>query len=193
MNRAENGNSISTWMFNPVTYLAGNKILWVGLLILLLHIPAGYFFGARFDGALDMHIGTVESLWQPLIDILIAWPALFLSLYLLALGFKSSIRLLDIAGATAVARVPILIAVIPAKLADPGVRDVNELLNLQGADLWILITGSIIALLFFIWFIILLFNAYKINSALKGWRLYTSFFIGLIIAEVISKAVLFSI
>lgn len=179
MYKAENRNNISTWMFNPFTYLANNKILRVGLLILLLHIPAGYFLDARFDGALDMHIGTVESLWQPIIDILIAWPALFLSLYLLALGFKSSIRLLDIAGATAVARAPILIAVIPAKLADPGVREVNELLNLQGPDLWILIAGSIIALLFFIWFIVLLFNAYKINSDLKGWKLLPALSSGL--------------
>lgn len=190
MNITQRKNNLSTWFFNPFTFWGGSKILWLGLLVIAIHIPVGYFFDARFDGAMDMHISSVENVWQPIIDILIAWPAMFLSLYLLALCFKSPIRLIDIAGATAVARIPLLISVLPAKVSDPGMRDVNELLSLQGIDLWILMVGAIIILLFFIWFIVLLFNAYKINSALKDWKLITSFIIGVLIAEVISKVAL---
>lgn len=193
MNITEKRNNVSTWLFNPFTFWGGSKILWVGLFVIAIHIPVGYFLNARFDGAIDMHISTVESVWQPIIDILIAWPLMFLSLYILALCFKSPIRLIDIAGATAVARIPLLISVLPAKVADPGMRDVNELLSLQGIDLWMLMAGALIILLFFVWFIVLLFNAYKINSALKDWKLITSFVIGVIIAEATSKVVLFNL
>lgn len=183
-------NSLSAWLFNPFNFWGGRKGLWIGLAVLAIHIPVGYFFQARFDGAVDMHLGTVDNLFRPIADVLIAWPAVFLTMYLSALAFKSPIRLIDIAGATAIARVPLLISVLPAIIFDPGIRDVSEFFNLRGSELWILGIGSIILLLFLVWHFVLLFNAYKINSNLKGWKLVTGFILAVIIAEAISKVVL---
>jgi hypothetical protein len=183
-------NSLSAWLFNPFHFWGGSKGLWIGLAVLAIHIPVGYFFQARFDGAIDMHLGMVDDLLRPVTDVMIAWPAVFLTMYLTALAFKSPIRLIDIAGATAIARVPLLISVLPAIVFDPGIRDVNEFFNLRGSDLWMLSLGSVILLLFFIWHFVLLFNAYNINSNLKGWKLITGFILSVIIAEAISKVAL---
>lgn len=187
MTMTEKRNRISTWLFNPFNFWGGSKGLWIGLAVLAIHIPVAYFFQARFDGAIDMHLGTVDNLLRPLLDILIAWPAVFLTMYLSALAFKSPIRLVDIAGATAIARVPLLISVLPALIFDPGIQDVNEFFNLSGGELWMVGIGSTILLLFVIWHFVLLFNAYKINSNLKGWKLITGFILSMVIAEAISK------
>lgn len=188
-----NKSKTTAWLFNPFQYIGGNKGLFIGLFILALHIPIGYFLQVRFDGALDMHLGLVESYSQTLIDVLIAWTTMFLMMYITARLFNSPIRLIDIAGATAISRVPLLISVLPAKIFDPGVRDVNKLMTLQGSDLWMLVTGSIILLIFLMWFFVLLFNAFKINSNLKDWKLIVGFILSIIIAEIFSKIALANI
>lgn len=191
MNLPNQNNSITDWLFNPFLFWGGRKILWIGLAVIIIHLPIGYFLQARFDGAIDMHIVTsIGSAFRPLLDALIAWVSTFLCLYLAALIFKSPIRIIDIAGAAAVARIPILISVLPAKIFDPGIQDVNDLLNLQGSEMWTLAAVSVILLMFMIWFFVLLFNAYKVNSNLKGWKLITSFIVAVILAEIISKVAL---
>lgn len=191
MNLPNQNNRITDWLFNPFLFWGGRKILWIGLAVIVIHLPIGYFLQARFDGAIDMHIVTsVGSVFRPLLDAIIAWGSTFLCLYLAALTFKSPIRMIDVAGAAAVARIPILISVVPAKIFDPGIQDINDLLNLQGSEMWSLAAVSVILLIFMIWFFVLLFNAYKVNSNLKGWKLITSFIVAVILAEIISKVIL---
>lgn len=187
MNLTNSSQNKATWLYNPFQYLGGSKLLWIGLFIIVLHIPLGYFFNVRFDGALDMHvINSIESIWVVVSDVLIAWLSMCLSMYISALIFNSPIRLIDIAGATAVARIPLLIAILPAIIFAPDIQSIEDLLNLQGTELYLLLAGGLIVLLFLIWFILLLFNAYMINSNLKGWKLWTGFILSIIVAEVIS-------
>lgn len=181
----------AAWLFNPFQFWGGSKLFWIGVGVILLHIPIGYFFNVRFDGALDMHIIMDDfTLMRVIKDVAIAWGCMFLCLFGAAKVLKSPIRLIDIAGATALARVPMLIAVIPAKLFEPASSDLEYLMNLQGTELFSLLTGAFFILGFFIWFLVLLFNAYKLNSNLKGVHLWASFIIGVILAEAISLALI---
>ncbi|PKD43363.1 hypothetical protein [Rhodohalobacter barkolensis] len=171
--------------------MGGAKVFWIGFLIIIIHIPIGYIFNVRFDGAIDMHlVPSVESYLIPMLDVAIAWVSMFLCLYVSTLIFQSPIRLIDIAGATGVARIPLLISIIPGKIFEPNIQEVEDVLNLQGSELYLLIVGGFVVLLFFIWFMILLFNAYKVNSNLKGWRLWIGFILSVIIAEIISLVAL---
>jgi hypothetical protein len=191
MNLTKSSQSKISWLYNPFHYWGGSKLFFFGLLVIIIHIPIGYYFDVRFDGALDMHVvKSVDSLLVVSSDVFIAWVSTFVCLYLSALIFKSPIRLIDIAGATAVARVPLLIAIIPAKIFSPDIKSIEELLILQGSEFYLLLVGGFIVLLFSIWFILLLFNAYKINSNLDGWKLWTGFITSMIIAEAISLFVI---
>ncbi|MFU8862223.1 MAG: hypothetical protein ACNA8K_17590 [Cyclonatronaceae bacterium] len=191
MNINEKKHSNTTWLYNPFLFLGGAKVFWIGFLIIIIHIPIGYFFNVRFDGAIDMHlVPSVDSYLIPVLDVAIAWVSMFLCLYVSALIFQSPIRLIDIAGATGVARIPLLISIIPAKIFEPNIQEVEDVLNLQGSELYLLIVGGFVVLLFFIWFMILLFNAFKVNSNLKRWRLWVGFILSVIIAEIISLVAL---
>jgi len=187
MTLRDDKKKLSTWLFNPFLFVGGERILLIGLIIAAVHIPIGYFLNVRFDGAIDMHlVPTDVGLLTPVIDVLIAWLSMAGCMFAAAKIFQSPMRLIDIAGAVLVARIPLLLSIGPVLLLEPDFQSIEELLNLQGSELYQLAALSVISLLFLIWFIVLLFNAFKINSNLKGARLWIGFIGSAIIAEIIS-------
>jgi len=187
MTLRDDKKKLSTWLFNPFLFVGGERILLIGLIIAAVHIPIGYFLNVRFDGAIDMHlVPTDVGLLTPVIDVLIAWLSMAGCMFAAAKIFQSPMRLIDIAGAVLVARIPLLLSIGPVLLLEPDFQSIEELLNLQGSELYQLAALSVISLLFLIWFFVLLFNAFKINSNLKGARLWIGFIGSAIIAEIIS-------
>jgi len=187
MTLTTDNKKLSTWVFNPFLFVGGERILLIGLIIAAVHIPIGYFLNVRFDGAIDMHlVPTDVGLLTPVIDVLIAWLSMAGCMFAAAKIFQSPMRLIDIAGAVLVARIPLLLSIGPVLLLEPDFQSIEELLNLQGSELYQLAALSVISLLFLIWFFVLLFNAFKINSNLKGARLWIGFIGSAIIAEIIS-------
>ncbi len=182
-----NTNTIWTWLFNPFYFWGGSKLLYAGLTVIAAHIPMALFFNARFAGALDMHVHLSQPSMQTiLIDVTVAWLAMAVCMYIAAQIFEPAVRMIDIAGATALARLPMLLGIIPAYLFAPDTDSVDDLLSIQGMDLAILVAGALVVFVFFVWFLILLFNALKVNSNLKGWKLGVSYISVLIVAEIIS-------
>jgi len=187
MTLRDDKKKLSTWLFNPFLFVGGERILLIGLIIAAVHIPIGYFLNVRFDGAIDMHlVPTDVGLLTPVIDVLIAWLSMAGCMFAAAKIFQSPMRLIDIAGAVLVARIPLLLSIGPVLLLEPDFQSIEELLNLQGSELYQLAALSVISLLFLIWFFVLLFNAFKINSNLKGAKLWFGFIGSAIIAEIIS-------
>ncbi len=187
MKAEEKRKSLAGWLFNPFLFWGGEKLLLAGLLAMLLHIPMAMVFNIRFGGALDMHVGPqAPALPVILTDILIAWAIMFMVLYAAIRLFGKTARLIDIAGAVGVARIPLLLTSIPAYFTAPEIEAPEEVLALQGSELGWLIAGALLTLPFFIWFIVLLFNTYKVNSNLTGWKLGVGFVGALILAEIAS-------
>jgi hypothetical protein len=187
MKAEENRKSIAKWLFNPFLFWGGEKLFLIGCTIVLLHIPMAMLFNIRFGGVLDMHVGmNTPALYVILTDIIIAWVVMFLFLYAAARLFGTLVRMIDVAGAVGVARLPLLFSSIPVYFTAPELEFPEEVLALQGSELWWLIAGGILSLPLFIWFIVLLFNAYKVNSNLKGWKLGASFAGAVILAEILS-------
>ncbi|WP_340103627.1 hypothetical protein [Rhodohalobacter sp. 8-1] len=175
------------WLFNPFLFVGGERILFIGLIIAAVHIPIGYYLDIRFAGAIDMHLVPIVTSWAtPVADILIAWVSMAGCMFAAAKLFRSPIRVIDITGSVAVARIPLLISIGPALLLEPDVQSIEELLNLQGSELYQLAALSVISMLFLIWYFVLLYNAFKINSNLKGARLWIGFIGSVIIAEIVS-------
>ncbi len=187
MKAEEKRKSLTSWLFNPFLFWSGEKLFLAGVLAILLHIPMAMVFNIRFGGALDMHVGPeAPALAVIVTDILIAWMVMFLFLYAAIRLLGKTARLIDIAGAVGVARLPLLLSSIPVYYTAPDIETPEEVLALQGSEMGWLIAGALLSLPFFVWFIVLLFNAFKVNSNQKGWKLGVGFVGAIVVAEIAS-------
>jgi hypothetical protein len=172
---------MTIWLFNPFTYIAGLKSLLIGWLLMLLTAFIASYSGAHFDGALDVH-GSLKVMpaWIFFIEQLIAWGSLVITFYLSGFFFSSSsVRFIDVAGTTALARAPlIIVAILHFAISTPAITPLY-------------IGTSLIELLFIIWMIALLFNAFKVSCNIKGNKAVIVFIVSLIVAEIISKVILY--
>ncbi len=175
-------------LFNPFIYLAGTKALLLGLSAMLLTAVIGYFSHVRFNGAIDMHFGGstvfMTHLAEQLVDLL------SLSLFFMLGGMlfsNSSIRLIDILGTVALARWPLLFtAIIGFGIEMPPAADLTNIENIKNAFTPLVIVLSGISVVFVIWMIALLYNAFSISCNLKGGKATLIFITCLILAEVVS-------
>ena len=123
--------TIVRWMFNPFIRIAGTRSLAIGLVGIVAAGLAAGGAGIRFDGLLDLHAGNEVALWVPVMDGLVNWVVFTLLLLLVALLFsRSAVRLVDIAGTQAMARIPLL--PVAAICALPWIRDALARISHQG-------------------------------------------------------------
>lgn len=181
---------MTTWLFNPFTYIAGLKSLLIGWAMMLLTAFIAYHSNTSFDGALDSHIyhGAVP-VWYHITDQLIAWGSLVITFFLAGRLFSaSSIRFIDVAGTTALARIPMFfVAAIP--LVFPELKGITAKADPSTIGIGLIIV-ALVMVVFFIWMIALLYNAFKVSCNLKGNKAIVLFIVSLIVAEIISKIIL---
>jgi hypothetical protein len=205
-------NDSRIW-YNPFNYIAGEKALAAGLLIILLTSVTGTFSGIWFPGILDIKISYSGTFSDHLLISLLMWIILVAVLFATGLVLSSSrIRLIDMAGTLALARAPVLIAAITGFF---GVTErvllywVNRILG--GMDGFILpeqtleklpdvvypwettlaIVLLMLQLLVVIWMVALMYNAFRVSANLKGMRAGVGFAIALLTAQIISNVLVF--
>lgn len=175
------------WLFNPFVSIAGWQALSLGLLLMLVTLVIASFSHTNYDGAIDAHFGFPSKIIIYVFEQLNAW--LSTTIVFFAVGFilsKSKIRILDVAGTLALARAPMLFAAIIGFV--PTLHHVN--LNHITASFLIL---SLIAILFSIWMIALMYRAFTISCNLKGSKAIAGFVVSVIIAEILSKLVIHNV
>jgi hypothetical protein len=188
--------SLLSYLFQPFRYFAGGWALLCGIAFLLALSLLTYFAGAMMDGVLDLHFVSLNNRlsFLPFLScIFLSWISAVVVFYVTARIFsKSSVRLVDMAGTMALAKKPmifcVLLGFIPGlhQMADPGANIQDIMVYLQNNMLSIMLL-SIFGLIFIIWTILLMYNAYSVSGNLKGTKGIVSFIIALFIAEVISK------
>ena len=110
------------WLFNPFTYLAGTPALLIGLSVILIAGFLSSLSNTHFDGVLDVHTGAPAPLAVFLLEGIIGWLCISVVLSVLGvLASKSSVRLLNVFGTQALARLPTLSP--PWWLCCPAHRD----------------------------------------------------------------------
>lgn len=168
-------------LFNPFLHIAGGTALLAGWTAMLLASIVSYFSKAHFDGAIDIHFGAGGKYGIFLMEQFIAWTSVTAVFYIIGIAFsKSKIRLIDVAGTLAMARLTTLPAaligflpVYPVKLDDP-----------------MLALTIIITLIPGIWMIALLYNAFVVSTNIRGAKATGWFIAGLLTAELLSKVLL---
>ncbi|TDE13672.1 hypothetical protein [Dyadobacter psychrotolerans] len=182
MNNPKSAN-LSKWLFNPFIYIAGEQALLIGWAAMLAASVVSYFSKTHFDGAIDIHFGASGKYLWFLGEQFIAWFSVVAVFYPVGLIFsKSRIRLIDVAGTMAMARIITLpvalmgfLPIYPVSLDNP----VKLLLS------------AVFTMIPAIWMIALMFNAFSISTNIKQGKAVACFTGGLLAAEILSKVLIF--
>ncbi|MCH7409483.1 hypothetical protein MM239_08760 [Belliella sp. DSM 111904] len=180
---------------NPFTYIAGKKSLLIGLLVIFATSIVAFYSNTYFPDIISVKMGVDLSLISGVTQNFLNWIVVSLLFYLAAISLsKSKIRIVDIFGTQALARIPYFFV---------SLISFSEVIDLYGKYLlWVymkhgepieitMVQKSIavfflfVSLLLTIWLVTLMFNAYKVAANLKGARLIASFIVIMIISMVV--------
>ncbi|WP_143310543.1 hypothetical protein [Chitinophaga vietnamensis] len=171
------------WLFEPFTYVAGAKALLIGWALMLITTGIAITNHTHFDGAIDVHTNRITPLKYYFIEPPIAWGSVVLVFYLAGLFFsRSSIRWIDVAGTFAMARWPLIFVTLLYFLL-PHINSLKEI----GPSY---ITIVLISLIFVIWMIQLMWQAFRVSCNISGANGVIIFIAGLILAEGISYGII---
>ncbi len=188
------------WLFNPFVHIAGGRALLLGLLAMAATAVIGYFSHTHFDGVIDIHTGRVSPFTTHVLEQMIDWLTMTVVFYLAGVIFSGSkIRLIDVAGTMALARwVMIFPAIIGfgiragnfsykvrenlMEAAPKMTSDVSKLLTPQNIAL------SLLCVVFSIWMIALMYNAFSVSCNMKGGKAAAVFTVSIIVTELIAFA-----
>jgi hypothetical protein len=188
-------------LYNPFTRIAGIKSLLLGLAIMLIASVIAFYSHTRFNGVLDSHGGEAAPYYLFLLDSLNAWLSIVIIFYPISLfATKFKARIVDVAGTFLLARSTFLFDAIftfylqnseVVKFLDAMVKKTNIENTISILD-WMLFIGSILFLILCtVWNIALNYNAFKVNTNLKGAKSVWIFIVGLLLAEVLSKFIFY--
>lgn len=191
---------MKTILFNPFEKYNENKLLLFGLLITIIGSLLGYLFQGRFDGVLDLHFPGKVTLLEPFIDNVINAVTLFCLLFLLGKYINPKTRLIDIITVVLIARAPLYLLTFSNYknfsfnlgqkiLTQLNPQNLKDGLNLEASEMILTIAIAGISILFTVWFIILLFNGFKVATNSKGVKNNLMFAGSLLFAEIISKII----
>ncbi len=171
------------WLINPFERIAGWQALTIGIVIMALTAVIGKLNQVAFDGALDAHVGATFSFPTAFAMQAIDFLSLSIVMWITGIIFsKSKVRVIDVAGTMALARTPMLLLTIICFL--PVVP--NSLFDFPRLTIFVIITIPL-----YIWMIALMYNAYSVSCHLKGSRAIILFIGALVVAEVVSKYIIF--
>jgi hypothetical protein len=187
---------MKTWLFNPFKFIAGNKALMLGIGAMLFTAIACLLEKMHLDGLIDAHEGRETAWYFYFIEPIIDWLCLVLPLYIFGrLLSASSIRFVDVAGTSALARYPMFFVVLLSLLAPKDMSDPQKFIATIQANPALearLIGIALLVLPFAVWTVALMYNAYSTSVNLKGPKAAWSFIASFIIAEVLSKVIIVS-
>jgi len=181
--------TIGRWLFNPFVRIAGARALIIGLAGIVAAGLAAAGAGIRFDGLLDVHAGYQVAPWMPVVDGLVNWAVFTLLLMGVALLFsKSAVRLIDIAGTQAMARMPLILVAATCNL--PLIQDAFDGLasvllggKVDGTTLTGLVAGILVTLLGVVWMVALMWKAFSVSCNMRGGLAIALFILALLLGE----------
>lgn len=187
-------------LLNPFERHRETTLLTAGLVSALLGSLLGYVFHARFDGVLDIHFTLKIQFYQPFLDNAINVVALTSLLYSAGRLVNPKTRLVDILGISLVARAPLYL--LPLFNIGNFISDAtSSVINPETLEIITLSPKVIVPILIFafftilatVWYLILLYNGFRIASHAKGTKPVVLFILAVLLAEVISKYLIFQI
>ncbi len=186
-------NEFGSLIFNPFKRIAGWEAFGIGLVIAVLTTFTGNFAGIYFDGVIDMHFAENFDSLKSWLMIPVNIISISVIMWLAGITVSKNFRFIDILGTMTLSRAPFLLIALASFFVK--VPDLSGIMQ----DPFVMFDSiSFIIILIFtfpiiIWSVTLMYNAYKISTGASGQKLSISFIFGLIIAEIISKIIIYQI
>lgn len=184
----------------PFETLQEKQLLTIGTLFLLIFSFVAYYTNTRFDGVLDMHHTANVLIHQPLIDNIVNTLCLGLCLYGLAYFVNPKTRWIDILAIALICRIPFYfgalfnindISLTTGNHVIENISDPSAMFDLPAINLIVFALQTIYALAALALFGILLYKGFKIATHAKKLS-HTLLLIPIVIlAEIISKALVY--
>lgn len=184
-------NNLSLYLFRPFVKIAGWKAFFIGLIIMAITGFTATYAGISFNGALDFHFLNNITFTSSFLTLTIDIICITICMAVIGLFITKNFRFIDILGTMTLAKAPFLIAAIAALFVKaPETKEIlqNPLIILS-YPAFILMT--ILSLPVLIWSIALMYNAFTISIGKKGSEVVIGFIIALLLAETISKILIF--
>lgn len=186
-------NEFGSLLFNPFKRIAGWEAFGIGLVIVVLTTFTGNFAGIYFDGVIDMHFAENFDSLKSWLMIPVNIISISVIMWLAGITVSKNFRFIDILGTMTLSRAPFLLIALASFFVK-----VPDLSGIMQDPFVIFDSISFIIILIFtfpiiIWSVTLMYNAYKISTGASGQKLSISFIFGLIIAEIISKIIIYQI
>ena len=186
-------NELGSLIFNPFKRIAGWDAFGVGLVIAVLTTFTGNFAGIYFDGVIDMHFAENFDSLKSWLMIPVNIISISVIMWLAGITVSKNFRFIDILGTMTLSRAPFLLIALASffvKVPDLSgiMQDPFVIFDSISFIIILILTFPII-----IWSVTLMYNAYKISTGASGQKLSISFIFGLIIAEIISKIIIYQI
>lgn len=184
-------------LFNPFEKYAESRLLLFGIVSILIGALLCTLFNMRFIGVFKMNMVATVTAFEPLTDIIICVFCLTLFLWIAAKLVNNKTRFIDILVTGILAF---------ALLCFLSIFNVNQVLfhetekikhitmdSVAKLDLTYMMLFSFVSILVLIWFVILLFNGFKIASNAKSAKHNIFFAIALILADVTSRLIIYNL
>ncbi|MDR2223023.1 MAG: hypothetical protein LBE34_09820 [Flavobacteriaceae bacterium] len=188
------------YLTKPFEIVQERNLFMIGTSILLMASIFAYLTHARFDGVIDMHIGSLVLWYQPLIDNIINTACLTLLMYLLSLLQTTKTRLIDLLNVALIARIPIYFILL-TNLGGVNEETSNYLMTnitnpmaitkLPEINLIMLGISALVALGALVIFGILIYKGYKTATNSKQTSHLILLIPAVIIAEISSKLLVY--
>ena len=183
------------WVYNPFEKTAGWKAFGIGLIILCITTVAGYFWNMVFYG-ISIKIVPCITLGSAFFLQALGLAVLVFVMWTTAMLFAKKVRFQDILGTVTLAKYPLILAAVVVmifsnrlnefteKIMSVGIYEIIKVITIS--DYVFLIAFSILSFIIIIWEIVLLFNAFRVSTNLKGIKSGLLFASIMIISEIIT-------
>ncbi|WP_437969436.1 YIP1 family protein [Sorangium sp. So ce260] len=169
---------------NPFERFGGEAAAVAGLAVAALSVAATRL-GVRFDGFLDLHTAPqVIPYTTALLEQVLVWPLPALLFWAYARLLRCRVRIVDFLGVTGLSRAPLALAAIALGLLAPEPPAGAPRLTPE------LAVFAVLATLCLVWFLTLLYQAFKNASGLRGAPLIAGLIGLVLVSEIVSKVAL---
>lgn len=196
-------NNVKIWdyIFRPFRFIAGGKALIFGILVMFLLVGLCYLSGTIFNGVFDVHYiceqSTVLEHIYCIFGVYIVTVIIFYITALLASG--KNIRIIDIAGTLALAKIPLIITALTGFISvskalcgidlDLSPENMQQIMPIILKMLPLLI----ICIIMSVWYIVLMYNGYSVSANVSDTKGVLTFIAALVVSEVLSAVFLWFI
>lgn len=178
-------------LYNPFEWIAGWNAFLIGAVIVLLSVVIAYYGNQYYQGAMNIKLVPEANLKYGLLSQGVALLCMVMLFYVSGRIFSRGVRFQDVLGTTTLARYPYI---IPAffgyffdfdSLNDITMAALSGDVSEIGGELSLLVILGFILLIVLIWYIALLWNAFRISTDIKGGKGIVIFIIALIMTDLL--------